>query len=148
MKTLLPVFFMTATLASSAIAGVPGFVQPIPTTQLPSNGSCSSADGSVQFESFQHQGGALMEGALLNSRSIKVDGVEWGSSSFFQGSNAGQDNWNVVVELTDKTVLESEGSPQAGSTTYAVLLTVESTIADLAPKTSYVICEDSWLFAP
>ena len=154
MKTLaiLPILL----IASAASAGEPGFVQGLPTGlpsqfQLPSNGSCSSADGSIEFDAFQYQGGALMQGQLTSSRELTVDGAVWASSEFYApgGNKTSSNNFDsVVVTVTDGVSLFSDGSQIAGSTVYAAMVTVESLVADVAPKTAYVLCENSWLVAP
>ena len=150
MKSPLSIVLFIALSAGVASAGKPVIDDPTP-TNLPDNGDCSSADGAIEFSSFRYSGGAAPPpGLLVSAQTMVVNGVEWGSTRHFEPGTEVQDeeHWPIVVELADASLVSSEGGPMAGHVVFTVKMTVSHLTADVAPETRYVICENSWSFAP
>jgi hypothetical protein len=143
MKSLLSILFASAISTQIASAGEPVIPSEL---DLPSNGHCSSADDAIQFSAFRYQGGAAPPpGLLVGKKTMIVNGLEWGSVEDVEGMEI-KESWPLQVELTNTTVVLSEGGPLAGRVIFTALMTVSHMTADVAPETRYVICENSWTF--
>jgi hypothetical protein len=149
MKTSLSVLFVLA--LSPQVAGADEPAVATPSLNLPANGHCSSADGAIQYSSFQYQGGtAPPPGLLVSEQTLMVNGTVWGHRQHFQPGSTVQDNgsWPLIVDLGKTALVVAEGGMLQGRVIFTAEMTVFHLTADVAPQTRYVICENSWIFAP